>query len=349
MQCDEKRPVCERCEKGPRECIYPLRPEPKDEKTESTATISESCDSTNSELVKFSSPSRKESSSGAQNEPFDPTQIDEKMVIESLISPPYPIEPLFTPVALIMSGLTPTTYSQALQSQHAPLSITESMLCIPQSISPHGTRSQPVQFFLQYHQETITEAHYLRWYDYSKLCTVIIFTLAETADALQHAMVAFSTLIYSIKVNHRAREMAFLYYSVALRQLRLLLDKPTLDMADCFAAVATALQLSSFDVLHYSKLADFSDFLETLQNVFDIFKELPALCSKSRIQYNYAQVLSAGPFSSGLCNSKITAASLQRTDYCFHDRGVRRMLGYDINLLSLNILIFPTTDAKREY
>lgn len=271
------------------------------------------------------------------------------MVIECLASPSYPIEPLCTPAALIMSRLTPITYSQVLQLQHVPLSITESMLGIPQSISPHGTRSKPVRFFLQYHRETITEAHYLRWYDYSKLCTVIIFNIAEMADVLQHAMVAFSALIYSIKENYRAREIAFLYYSVALRELRLLLDKPMMDMTDCFVAVATALQLSSFDVSYYSESTDYSGFSETLQSVFDILKAQHPFCSKSQIRYNYAQVLSAAHFLSGLRNSKTTAVSLHRLSYCFLEPGAKGMLIYDKNSPSLNIPIFSTMNAKHEY
>ena len=150
--------------------------------------------------------------------------------------------------------------------------------------------------------------------------------------SLQHAMVAFSALIYSIKVNHRAREIAFLYYSVALRELRLLLDKPIMDMTDCFARWPQHYSYlhSMYHILLNS--ADFSGFSETLQSVFDILKEPHALCNKSRIRCNYAQALSAALFSSGLCNSKTTAASLHHTNYCFLEPGVKRMFGYDIKL-----------------
>ena len=81
--------------------------------------------SINSELVKLSSSPGTASLSAEQKEPFDSMQIDQKMVIESLTSPPYPMEPLFMPAALIMSGLTPTTYSQTLQSQHEHLCLLQ--------------------------------------------------------------------------------------------------------------------------------------------------------------------------------------------------------------------------------
>ena len=66
-------------------------------------------------------------------------------------------------------------------------------------------------------------AHYFRWHDYPKLCTEIILVMAEHSEALQHAVVAFSALIYSIKVHQGVRVLAFLYYSKAMQELRLLL------------------------------------------------------------------------------------------------------------------------------
>ena len=81
--------------------------------------------------------------------------------------------------------------------------------------------------------------------------------MSEKCDALRHAIVAFSALIYSMKIDLAAREQAFLYYALALQQLRALLDEMERDSGDVTdgeyqVAIATALQLSVFDVLsHY--------------------------------------------------------------------------------------------------
>jgi len=120
--------------------------------------------------------------------------------------------------------------------------------------SPQSSRSQAVQFFLNYHHHTITEAHYFRWHDLSKLCTKLIFSIAEESSALQHSLVAFSALIYSIKIHHGVRALAFLYYAKALQELRLLLNETSMTLTDCYIAVATALQLSSFDVYTQARL-----------------------------------------------------------------------------------------------
>ena len=120
------------------------------------------------------------------------------------------------------------------------------MIYIPHA--PKSVRSHSVQFFLAFHRETITEAHYFRYYDFHKLCTRILLVMAERSDALRHAVVAFSALIYSMRIDRTAREQAFLYYAMSIQQLRLLLSETALDGEASHIAVATALQLSSFDV-----------------------------------------------------------------------------------------------------
>lgn len=86
------------------------------------------------------------------------------------------------------------------------------------------------------------------YFDYRKLCTMTLLAMAEVSDTLRHAVVAFSALIYSMKVDRAAREQAFLYYAIALKQLRSLLDKSPMTVEERHIAIATALQLSAFDV-----------------------------------------------------------------------------------------------------
>lgn len=204
------------------------------------------------ETVKVSSPfsSGSSSISSTSNDQFSILHLDQQTVIDSLTPPSYSMEPLFSPPLTFttIAGLSPSVYSQSLSSFTPPPPVSTKMLCLPRSPSPQTSQSQIVQFFLNYHQETINEAHYFRSYDYSHLCTKVILAMAETSNALQHAVVAFSALIYSIKVHQGVRVLAFLYYSKAMEELRILLNEPTMEINDCLTAVATALQLSSFDV-----------------------------------------------------------------------------------------------------
>jgi hypothetical protein len=183
---------------------------------------------------------------------FDILQLDQQTVIDSLNPPPCPIEPFFTtPASYIfstISGLTPTPYSQSLQIGSPSQPVSTNMLCLPIMNPPQSTRSQAVQFFLNYHHHTITEAHYFQWHDLPKFCTKLIFSIAEESSALEHSLVAFSALIYSIKVHPGVRALSFVYYAKALQELRLLLNETSMRLTDCFVAVAIALQLSLFDV-----------------------------------------------------------------------------------------------------
>lgn len=88
--------------------------------------------------------------------------------------------------------------------------------------------------------------------------------MAQGSDALRHAVVAFSALIYSIKGDRTAREQAFENYELSLQQLRVLLDKAPMTIEERQAATVTALQLATFDVLTpLCSLADISGFPAT--------------------------------------------------------------------------------------
>ena len=76
--------------------------------------------------------------------------------------------------------------------------------------------------------------------------------MIEQPNALRDAVVAFSALVYSMEIDRSARVVAFLYYTSALQQLRVLLDQVTLNIDECHMALATALQLASFDVFTIS-------------------------------------------------------------------------------------------------
>ena len=73
---------------------------------------------------------------------------------------------------------------------------------------PQSNRPGPIQFFLQFHQNAVSHAHYFLYYDFQQLCKKLLFTIAEQFDALRFAMVAFSALIYSVKVDIAAREQS---------------------------------------------------------------------------------------------------------------------------------------------
>jgi hypothetical protein len=195
------------------------------------------------ELVKFSG-----QDSPATASTVDIFQFNQQMVIDSLPVPTNITEPTFNlPNSLFtfsISGVYPTNLLEELvQSSSTPHSQEPQIPMIHKS-----NQDRSIDFFLRFHRENINEFHHFIYHDYHKFCTTTLMIMVEQSDALRDAVVAFSALIYSIKIDRSARVQAFLYYTLALRQLRIILDQDGMDVEECYMAVATALQLASFDV-----------------------------------------------------------------------------------------------------
>jgi hypothetical protein len=288
-KCDEKRPICTRCEKGSRDCSYPPPVAPKrgekskasqTKKVEPESSSDESADdidefeeeeeeaeaSSPSVVVKFSSAISPDSSSDS-NDPFEVLHLHEQMAIDSLTPPSFPMEPLFSPSPIIfssVSGESPASYSLSLRLNRPSPTVSPTSVCVSPSLSvrsplrstsvePHFDLSR-VEFLVDYHRREINHAHYFRCFDYLKLYSEILFAISDTVpaepkhNALLLAIAAFSALIYSIKHVPSFRVHAFEFYARTLKELIKLLAKPGMDLTDCYIAVATALELASFDV-----------------------------------------------------------------------------------------------------
>ena len=170
------------------------------------------------------------------------------MLIDSLAAPPESIDPLFNPNPLMtfsIAGTSPNSFCQELLYP-SPKAVESGLIRLARP--PKDTRTHPVQFFLNYHHENVTHSHYFVDYDRNNFYSSILPGMAADSPALKHALVAFSALIYSLKIDRGAREQAFLYYALALQQLRELLNTIPTDTEECQVAIATALQLSTFDV-----------------------------------------------------------------------------------------------------
>lgn len=257
-QCDENRPTCGGCEKGSRECTYRETVDKRIKK-------------------EFTRPARCAAYSSLEFETFEEViglSRSESTTIVRSPSPPITYCPLSSPCDYQFNFLKANPHpainirsypdervlsplSEFTPSSSPSPSYTGSSILlhakphnIPKSLSPRSqsARASPIQFFLKFHRERITEAHYFRWYDYSKLSTKILFSLAENSDSLRFAMVGFSALIYSYKFHQGARQVGLFYYEKALQELRLFLNTSPMEIGGCLTAVATALQLSSFDV-----------------------------------------------------------------------------------------------------
>jgi hypothetical protein len=122
---------------------------------------------------------------------------------------------------------------------------------------PHAPRScqhSTIQYYLAYHRENIKCWHYYSYYDYNELFTTTLLAMTEQSDALQLAVVAFSSLVFSMQRTPTVKPVAFWCYSLALRKLGEIINKPSLDSTEAQVAMACAMQLSTFDVFLFSAL-----------------------------------------------------------------------------------------------
>jgi hypothetical protein len=115
---------------------------------------------------------------------------------------------------------------------------------------PQGVRNPVLEFYIRYHEEKIFYVHYFLFHDHPLFFKNDLHAIARSFTPLSYAVAAFSALILSVKVKGAGhRETAFWYYSLALRELRELLEAaPSSLQSDFFGMVCTVLQLASFDV-----------------------------------------------------------------------------------------------------
>lgn len=181
---------------------------------------------------------------------------------------------------------------------------------------PKSSRHTSDQYFMKFHQDTITPAHYFAWHDQHQLYKAAIPAMAEQSTALRYAVLAFSTLIYSMKMDPTLKELAYFYYALTLRELQFILDSP-LELKETHAAVATALQLSSFDVSRFSLLhADSSASLAMPVNAFGIWKVQHAFYKNFRHPLNKVRVSWGGHSLYGIGHSRRISVSFLPSELC---------------------------------
>ena len=225
-------------------------------------------------------------------------------------------ESLFPPAFLLFAPETsPSVYCAELP--WPDLSV------IPRS--PRPNESQSIRFFLNYHQQEIVPAHYFKWYDFHHFCKGWLPAMSEQSHALRLAIVSFSALIYSMKVNGAARYVAFYYYSEGLKNLHVLLNEDAMTPTECNVVIAIALQLSTIDVSPINNLANDSDSSATQLNVSYISKVLLAFFKISRPHYDIQRPCSVGLYWNGIAILKIIAALSLLVNICFLAYGGTKM------------------------
>ena len=139
-----------------------------------------------------------------------------------------------------------TKRNSETHSQRDSMSPTDA-LSIPPPVKTNPEHRVP--FVLAFHKAEISEGHYFWYNDYHQFCRNGLLQLTQQSAYLQHAVAAFSSLVYSACIDPTTNELAFIYYSKALHQLKDILENVSSVSTDQHIFIlATVLELATFEV-----------------------------------------------------------------------------------------------------
>ncbi|KAF1819038.1 uncharacterized protein K489DRAFT_345817 [Dissoconium aciculare CBS 342.82] len=245
VKCDETHPICERCQKGGRECAYPGS-------NSSSSGRGAGGDTQVPMSPKTSSPS--ESEHGG-NEHYQISSIAEDASEQGDSEED---DQAFggEPIKRVESGrfgrdgvaLSPTIMMEpAPNARHhrpiAPLSPSRSM----GGGSSHRRASLPddIKFYLDYHKENISYHHYFFKFDDTDFIhgTMVDIALSDTSPALLSSIVAFAAYHHSCAQKNMRQSMFLEYYNRSITALFQLVASKRHDVA----ALLAILQLATIE------------------------------------------------------------------------------------------------------
>ncbi|KAM5451811.1 hypothetical protein MaudCBS49596_003639 [Microsporum audouinii] len=290
VKCDEKRPTCDRCGKGKRECLYPPPRAPKsakkqglktgetcpaiaesesegdgDEKKRSAAQVPSSCHSQDGKSSGQRSIQRLSQTTKKKNTTRQPNRvnnnpatvnIDAKMAAQDTSASP-------------ASDMTAHSTGSHSPNSHVDISwdVSGGTPDSASSIADTPGFSDDIQFFLRYHTQHITHSHYMMKSISAKFVNEDLIKYAVEYEPLLYALVAFSAYHYSIKHPNGRLYTSLHYYNKSVSSLLSSLKsrQPHND-----ATILTILQLTTFE----EYVGDWVNLIDHHQAAHHIIREL---------------------------------------------------------------------------
>ncbi|OJD14275.1 hypothetical protein AJ78_05352 [Emergomyces pasteurianus Ep9510] len=259
VKCDETHPICDRCSKGKRECVYPPPPvrrtgsraNPGGAQKHPTIPESESSDENNGcEAGTAENETTKEDQSHGRSLPVSRPKISisRRQNVQSLakqkVQSPSETSSIQDRGASPISDTT-TAFSEiqspSVSSEIAPLEPTWRTIC---DLPGASELDHDVQFFLAYHRNQITFSHYFLRQEALSFVRNDIPIHALHYEPLLYAVVSFSAYMYSIR-HPGGKLYTFLkYYNKSVTGL---LKSLSTSNVHHDAMMLTILQLATFE------------------------------------------------------------------------------------------------------
>ncbi|KAF1982661.1 hypothetical protein K402DRAFT_314006, partial [Aulographum hederae CBS 113979] len=260
VKCDEKHPICERCRKGNRECIYPepsssskprrTSSKPKGAQSDSPSSIEEADDEGNLGLE---------------------TIIDDEETASSDLSRPTSLgqnaltggrEASDPPSLTHGKSPTPSTEGSASASRHGE------EFQRPRMLSRRSTQlPRDIEFYIDFHRKNITSHHYGLKIDSSNFFGTTYVEIALRSDPLLYALVGFSAYHYALTQPNTQIQEFLQYYNKAVTLLRLSLKQ---HKQRTVATLLTILQLATIE----ERLGDWVNLMSHQKAACQIMTEL---------------------------------------------------------------------------
>lgn len=291
IKCDETRPVCDRCRKGNRDCVYP---------TPGTSGSMASAGSRSGSKSKAPRPQSRGSDSSSHVEADDVHILepiaDEDEEEESSVASSSRLSPSAVPsgartklelrnkrsaqslarrkakqqsLAVLAASETSGSYREASSSPSTEASLrldSSSVRSVSVGLNPYESITVPntahlpedVRFYLSFHQGYMTPRHYFMRGDSDRFIHQSIIELALQYDPLLYAVVGFAAYHHCIQTGKGKLYTFLKYYNMALKLLRKSLAS---SEEHSEATLITVLVLTTFEVGFTAIVPPLSSFL----------------------------------------------------------------------------------------
>ncbi|KAB5576563.1 hypothetical protein GE09DRAFT_626276 [Coniochaeta sp. 2T2.1] len=288
VKCDENRPVCERCRKGKRECVYPEPPAAKG------ASSGGSKDGTGpSQHTSPASSNGDDDDDMSQDNKLETIPDEDEADSEGLARSQQSTRPLHPPRRSSTTssfGLQPGPFDTRYGSETpsfegakssspsvstgtggnftpAALQFSDLSVQMPGAPPDWSALPQEIQFYLHYFSENITHYHYCLVTDSEDFFKLILPSIALRHEALLYAIVGFAAYHHTLRIpNGQIKEFLQYYNKSVTLLLGFLKKKEKHDIG----TLLTILQLAAIE----EYLGDWVNLMGHQRAAFEVISQL---------------------------------------------------------------------------
>ncbi|KAF2275660.1 uncharacterized protein EI97DRAFT_378796 [Westerdykella ornata] len=243
VKCDETHPICERCRKGNRECVYPDESNPRPSRSGSKGNLKATKEEFSPEDDYDESHERLPVIADVGEE------VDYDMDAKSAIKTDVSREASDTPALTLDRSPTPQDASSIRKrSESRPALSRKSSGLISRAIMPPSTDSttfpQDVRFYLDYFKNHMSHHHYSLKRDGDNAFKTDLLAMAVKHEPLRYAVVGYAAYFHTLSKPDGQISDFLQYYNESVSRLRASIEK---SRKQNLATFLTILQLASIE------------------------------------------------------------------------------------------------------